>query len=129
MVPEEHESLRILLWRLRDVRTPERLLRLLDEMQQFLIDHFVREERQGGLFSFVVDACPRHAARVQRLRSDHKVILAELERLLTLGRAPFDRSWCWSLDVASFVDMVEDHESVEASIFVDAIQDELGVGY
>lgn len=122
----EHASLRALLLRMRSSRDAQSLGLLLDEARQLLGAHFAREEAADGFFAFVVEECPRHTLVIDRLRTEHQQLLEELDTLIALARAPLNASWRWSAEVCAFVVALEEHESIEASLLNDALQDELG---
>jgi hypothetical protein len=56
-------------------------------MQAAFADHIEVTERQGGLFEEVVEAAPRLAHRVAKLRDEHVTITAGLDALAAMRPA------------------------------------------
>jgi hypothetical protein len=92
------------------------LLALLEQLEPYLHLHFMTEEGPRGFFETVSRAAPECAEQVAALRRDHRVILAELETLLS--RIAREAAVGDDLRVAidAFVRRMRDHEADEVRL-------------
>jgi len=69
VLPEEFSNWKLeFVWELRDFKNR-------------LLKHFDLEE-EGGFMHDVIEVAPREVRRVEKLKMDHEVIIADLDRLL-----------------------------------------------
>lgn len=120
-IHDEHERLEALLAELQWVLVKPSdthlsiVKELMDELAVLLREHFAHEE-EGGYFSELVDSRPAFAARVERLRQEHREMLAAVENInRQLRHADSTPLWFAMIetDFTSFLHRCELHQHEE----------------
>lgn len=119
---DEHRRLMKLIDRLRDHRTMEGLLPILDELRTLLIVHFAREQLPDGFYDALGARADGLREEIQALVSDHGAILSTLNALLSDAKTPDPDVEEDVLDrVAKLVERLHDHEHREHRFATEAL--------
>lgn len=126
-VEEEHESLKEMFGHIEDARDLPALRPLLEDLEDLLVRHFALEEGQGGLFESIVMAKPRFLSRVEEIKAEHRVLLADLQILLgrVRSKSPPEATL---RDARHFALRMQDHEHRETELIAEVAFTELGGG-
>lgn len=125
----DHKFLRQQLDWLLNARDEAAIAALLDDLGEYAVQHFTAEERDGGLFDFLITEAPRLARRVEMLRAEHAVLTRDIRALRGTVHAPFGRADSTLLDgVRHLVAVLRAHEGVEEHLLQDALESDLGTG-
>jgi hemerythrin len=118
----EHRRLLKLIDRLRDHRTMEGLLPLLDELRTLLIVHFAREQLPDGFYDALGERADHLREEIQVLVSDHGAILSTLNALLSDAKTPDPEVEEDVLNrVTKLIERLQDHERREHRFATEAL--------
>lgn len=125
----EHRRIRDLVRQMENTRDLPELLRHLQEFRWLLAAHFLGEEAADGLYDVIRRMSPRQLARVDELEKEHRVFLAEIDRVAERARA------CLAGPVAAVLAearalgrSVREHEAREDNLLLDTLYIDLGHG-
>lgn len=127
LILSDHHELGQLLQRLESTLVSGGTAALLASLQIVLERRFGREEAPDGLFEVIDTRAPRHAARVEVLRRQHREMLGELASLTERAQAAVISS-SFRKDVEAFSEALRAHEREESNLLVDVLSTDLGGG-
>jgi hypothetical protein len=103
------------------------MIPLLDELHRLLQGHFSREEAPDGPYNTIEEAAPHHLGRLQELVEEHRAFLSGIKELEGKVRACLDGPVAEIHGaVATLCDRLQQHETDETSLFMDALYTDLG---
>jgi hypothetical protein len=135
-IHEEHERLEILITELRwALLKPSDMhlsivKELMDELAALLKEHFAHEE-EGGYFDELVDMHPAVSARVERLRHEHRQMLAAVQNMnRQLRHADSTPLWFAMIgtEFTDFVQRCEAHQREENNMVQEGYLRDVGEG-
>jgi iron-sulfur cluster repair protein YtfE (RIC family) len=129
----EHEvlerKLRFLNKQLEKRQVPlEEIVKLLDGLRSFFVDHFQKEENDG-FFELIVAQAPHLSRLADKLTHEHFELLERLDGLIRFARRGTGQPLCWrmlSLRLQDFARKLQAHESQENGLLQMAYTDDLG---
>lgn len=100
----------------------------IEELRDFLAEHFEEEERDGYLAS-VLELAPHLTAQASVLCRQHRLFLSRLDDLIARVRCPEPPATLWRSardEIAQFVSDLRQHEQAENAIVQGAFEDDVG---
>ncbi|MFO1093088.1 MAG: hemerythrin domain-containing protein [Planctomycetaceae bacterium] len=135
-IHEEHERLEILIAELKWVLLKPSdthlsiMKELMDELSDLLQEHFAHEE-EGGYFDELVEMQPTVSTRVERLRQEHRQMLAAVANMIRQLRHA-DSTPLWfaviGVEFTDFVQRCEAHQHEENRLVLDGYLRDVGEG-
>jgi hemerythrin len=136
VIQDEHERLEVLITELEWVliKPSETHLtivkELMDELALLLKEHFAHEE-EGGYFDDLVDIQPAISRRVDRLRQEHREMLAAVQNMIRQLRHADSTPLWFAMIGGEFKDFVRRctaHQHEENGIVQEGYLTEIGEG-
>jgi hypothetical protein len=104
------------------------LLKRLAEFRAVLEQHFVVEEAQDGFYETLRITAPRHIGKIDKMKREHGVFLADLDRVLERVKVCLAAKGEILREAQALTRRLWDHETREDSLLLDSIYTDLGQG-
>ena len=104
----------------------ETLGSVLRGFRESLIDHFAREEAEGGLFQGIASAAPHHAVRVTELRGEHREMVATVEDLCSRAAEAVEQESRIVREVGDLLERLRLHDANECELLMDSVERDIG---
>lgn len=128
-IAQQHRQLRDTLHRVTEATSLERLIPLLEKLNEQLKEHFADEEGDGGLADAIGESAPRNLRAVEALFHEHREFLKELSELIArchaLQRGPKAEIL---QDVQTLSQRLHQHEVRETNLLTDSVYTDVGTG-
>jgi hypothetical protein len=133
-IHDEHERLDLFFSEITralaqpEMSRPHVVMGLMAELVALLQNHFAHEE-DGGYFTELVEVYPRVAETVERLRQQHRTMLATVRAIHGHLARTADRESCDPAirrDFLQFVQQCDEHQHEENSLVQEAFCQDIG---
>ena len=112
---EEHEQIKDLLHKLKGLQDHLNLIPLLEELQTLLVEHFEREEINGGLYDTMGAHSDEYRVQLKVLQNEHFLMKSAVKGLVARARLMgADRVPEILREVAGLADSLGYHEQKES---------------